>query len=85
MAFCFIKGEYTIDYLQVIQQLKKLYNDLDLPYPDVILTDYEAVLIRSINQLFPKAINVTYIQYVNNNITTNYSKYFDTEETWDAF
>ena len=85
VAFYFIKGEYTADYLQVIQQLKKLYNDLDLPYPDVILTDCEAVLIRSINQLFPKAVNVTYIWYVNNNVTTNYSKYFDKDETQDTF
>lgn len=85
VGFCFMKSEFTEDYIWVLLQLKKLYNKLDLPDPDVILTDCEGALMRSIDDVFPGAVNITCIWHVNNNVKTNCNKSFDSNKAWEEF
>jgi len=41
--------------------LKELYNYIELPYPNVILTDYDKSLIAATSEAFPSSELLLYI------------------------
>ena len=85
IGFTFIKAEYILDYKQVLQQLRDLYDELDILYLVVVLIDAQDSLINTYGLVFPDAKRMLYIQYIENNITTNYSQYFADREEFDTF
>ena len=85
VAFAFMKSEHTPDYVWVIEQLKELYNELDIPYPSVLLTDTQGALINACVTIFPTSAHMLCIWHIENNITKNCSKYFAKQEDFDTF
>ena len=59
--FVFMKSEYISDYVWVMKQFKALYNELDIPYPKVLLTDAQGVLINAYVIVFSDAAYMLYI------------------------
>lgn len=65
--------------------LNELYNYIELPYPNGILTDHDKPLIIATSEAFPSSKILLYIQHVNNNVTTNYKKLFLFDNDQEAF
>ena len=61
VGFAFIKFEHTSDYVWVLKQLKELYNELDISYPDVLLTNASNALINIYTTIFLETSHILYI------------------------
>lgn len=85
VGFAFMKSEFTKDYQWVMQALKELYDELDLPYPEVLLTDCEFALIRASGIVFPEAQRIVCIWHIDNNVLKKCALYFRTKDEWEAF
>lgn len=85
VGFAFMKAEHIPDYQWVLQQLRDLYDELDIPFPVVLLTDSQDSLISACGLVFPEAKHMLCIWHIENNITTNCSKYFAKREELDTF
>ena len=85
VGFAFMKAEYTEDYVWVMEQLRDLYDELGIPWPDVLLTDYQGALINACGIIFPEAEHMLCIWHIENNVTTNCRNHFDEQEEWDNF
>ena len=84
-AFAFMSSESTEDYLWVIEQLRELYQHLDIPDPSVLLTDCQLALIRACWTVFPKADALLCIWHIDKNVETHCRQYFDTMDDWEDF
>ena len=88
-AFCFMKGENYSDCTWVMQALKRLYDHLDLPYPETILSDGDKALTPALRRVFSdseyRVNHALCVWHMNNNITTNCKKLFSTNELYDEF
>lgn len=79
--------ETTLDYIWVMQQIKGLYSLLTLSDPVVIIIDMEWGLMNAITSIFPR-LGIAYLLctwYINNNITINCKKIFNSKKAWDKF
>ncbi len=85
LGFAFMSSEHTPDYVWVLEQLKELYDELDLPYPDVLLTDAQVALMNACTTVFPEAAHMLCIWHVHNYVVAKCSKYFDDTEDFNAF
>ena len=59
--FTFIKSKYISNYVWVMKQLKALYNELDIPYSKMLLTNAQETLINAYVIIFPNATHMLYI------------------------
>jgi len=58
-GMCFLKGENQEDYEWLIATYKGLYKELDIPLPEVWLSDGEANIPKAINkEISPTAIHL---------------------------
>ncbi len=85
VGFCFMEAEKTADYVWVLEQLKLLYTQLDLPDPAVILTDCERGLINALRSVFRGSSHLLCIWHIDKNVLVNCRKHFDIEEDWQTF
>lgn len=90
VAFCFMKGETFGDYCWVLEALKRLYDHLNLSYPEVILSDGDKALALAILYVFGrrefgrgKMHHALCVWHINNNFTEHCKKYFKTKDDWD--
>ena len=58
VGFAFVRGEKTPDYTWVLTQIKALYGELGISWPNIILTDAEKALIASIPVVFPNTAHL---------------------------
>ena len=84
-AFAFMSAENTEDYVWVIQQLKKLYDHLEIPDPGVLLTDCQLALVKACWTVFPQAEALLCIWHIDKNVETNCMQYFDKMDDWVDF
>jgi MULE transposase domain len=82
-CFAFLKSETMNDYSWALDEIKKIFNDSDMPH--VIVTDRELALMNSIKLVFPSTKNLICLWHVNKNITANCKKLFNTEQEWENF
>jgi len=84
-----MKGESYSDYEWVIEALKRLYDDLDLPYPVTVISDGDKALSGALFHVFEEVEHyVNYILciwHINQNTVANCKKYFATNEEWEVF
>lgn len=87
VAFCFIAQEKTPDYIFAMQQLKSLYQTLELSSPTVAVTDMERSLINAIREAFSLShtTHLLCIWHINKNVFVNCRKDFATKEEWEEF
>ena len=85
VAFAFMKDETVSGFKWMLEQLKLLYNELDIPYPDVLLTDCDKHLMTASLRVFPDADHIICIWHVDNNVNKNCNLHFDTKEEWEDF
>lgn len=77
MFFSFpIISDQPSDYTWVLQQLKTMYLDLELPDPTVIVTDMERGLMAAIPFKFPTANHILCLWHINNNVIADCEKSF---------
>lgn len=87
VAFCFIAQEKTPDYTFAMEQMKSLYETLELPPPTVAVTDMERSLINAIREAFPLShtTHLLCIWHINKNVLVNCRKDFANKEEWEEF
>ena len=78
-------SEYTNDYLWILEQLRELYDDHDLPYPRVILTDCQRALVNACGEVFRDAETLLCIWHIDKNVEKHCRQFSDTSEAWDDF
>ena len=85
-----MKGESFGDYCWVLEAFKRLYDHLDLPYPDVILSDGDKALAPTILYVFVRrelgrgnVYHALCVWHINNNFTEQCKKYFKTVQEWE--
>ena len=67
-AFSFQVGENEENFIQSLQSLKKLYKHLDIPDPQVILTDHDLVLMKIIKAIFSNTMNLFCVWHIDMNV-----------------
>jgi len=88
IAFCFMKGESFDDYVWVMEALKRLYEKLVLPFPEVILSDGDKALAPAIQHVFEGYGRVTHalcVWHINNNVLEHCKKFFAIQEDFELF
>ena len=77
VAFCFLSAEKTADYDWLLAALKELYVKLDLPNPNVLITDAEKGLLKAIPTNFPSPAteHLLCLWHINKNVTAHCKKY----------
>ena len=84
-GFAFMSAEYTADYEWVLEQLKELYDELGIPYPDVLVTDAHHGQQRACASIFPGATSLLCIWHINTNVEKHYLNLFSNQEDWEDF
>jgi hypothetical protein len=85
IAFAFMLHETTTDYTWVLEQLKAVYRRLNLPDPEVNITDRDSGLILASHQVFPATRHILCIWHIDKNVLANCKGQFATEENWNDF
>ena len=84
-GFAFIANEKDNDYLWLVKMLQRTFDELNLPYPQVICTDRELALIKAIGKVFPDTNHTLCVWHINKNVTAHCKKSFSSEEEWTEF
>ena len=84
VAFAFVSKETFEVYKWLLECVKDLYEYLDIPDPDVILTDAQNSLIQAITIVYPLASHLLCLWHINKNVVVHCKKCFD-NETWEEF
>ena len=84
-GFAFMSAEHTADYEWVLQQLMELYDELGIPYPDVLITDAHQGLQGACANILPGATSLLCIWHVNNNVEKHCLNLFANKEDWEDF
>lgn len=85
-GMCFMKGEDLEDYKWLIQTIKELYQELDIPLPLVWLSDGEINIPKAIAlTISPTAIHILCIWHIERNIVDNCRKYIREKDAWNTF
>ncbi|ODQ70146.1 hypothetical protein LIPSTDRAFT_6236 [Lipomyces starkeyi NRRL Y-11557] len=74
-AMCFVRSEKTSAYTCVLQQLKEIVFPAEAP----------SVIMKSIEEVVPTAINQLCRWNIEQNIMKNCRRYFDTVADFDSF
>ena len=77
VAFAFVLKKTFDVYKWLLEFVKDLYKYLDIPNPDVILTDAQNNLIQAITIVYQLASHLLYLWYINKNPVIHYKKWFD--------
>jgi hypothetical protein len=85
VVFAFMVSEYTIDYQWTLQELKKIYEKLELSNSTVIITNCERALVNVISLEFPTVGHIFCTWHINNNVWINCKKQFETKKAWETF
>lgn len=85
-SLCFLKGEDLEDYEWLIQSIKELYQELDIPLPLVWLSDGEANISKAIaSRISSNAVHLLCIWHIERNIVDNCRKHLRETEAWNTF
>ena len=89
-AMCFLKGEKLEDYCFLIRAYKELYQELDIPLPEVWFSDGELNIPVAIAQeIGDSAVHILCCWHLEQNVLTNCYKHFrgrtDSNELWIQF
>ena len=76
-AFTFVSKEVFEVYKWLLECVKDLYEYLNIPDPDVILTDAQMSLIRAITIVYPLASHLLCLWHINKNVVIHCKKWFD--------
>ena len=96
IAFAFLRGEHTDDYVWALERLKSLYEVGQVQLPSVILTDCAEACMNAVDICFPDSISLLCLWHANKAVLTNCRPTFilpklgldlldDNEEKWQAF
>ncbi len=85
VGFAFLSMETVEDYEWVLQCIKNLYLILDIPDPNVIITDADRSIIWAISHKFPFGAHLLYLWHLNKNVLSHCKKLFEDEESWTEF
>ena len=78
-AFAFISKETFEVYKWLLKCVKDLYEYLDIPDPDVILTNAQNNLIQTITIVYPLTSHLLCLWHINKNVVVHCKKWFDNE------
>lgn len=85
-SLCFLKGEDLEDYKSLIQLIKELYQELDIPLPLVWLSDGEANISKAItSRISPNGVHLLCLWHIERNIVDNCLKCLCEAEAWNTF
>ncbi len=83
VIFCFMTQETTVDYCWILRQLKTLYDQFsDLT---IFVIDMKRDLMHVIVVKFLNSHHLFCIWHINNNVTMNCKKAFNTKKEWTNF
>ena len=85
VAFCFLTKEGVEDYQWMLQQLRRLCDETDVPDPIVVVTDNEKSLIAALPRVFPTTRHLLCLWHINKNVWTNCKAWFDGDDEWKEF
>jgi MULE transposase domain len=96
IAFAFLRGENTEDYLWALERLKTLYEISQIQLPSVILTDCAEPCMNAVDACFPDSVSLLCLWHTNKAILTNCRPAFflpklglhqveNNNEEWQAF
>ena len=77
VAFAFVSKETYEVYKWLLECVKDLYEYLDIPDPNVILTDAQNSLIWAISIAYPLASHLFCLWHINKNVVFHCKKWFD--------
>ncbi len=77
IAFAFVSKETYEVYKWLLECVKDLYKYLDIPDPNVIVTDAQNSLIRAISTVYPLASHLLCLWHTNKNVVVHCKKWFD--------
>ena len=85
-GMCFLKEENLEDYEWLIQAIKELYQHLDIPLPNVWLSDGEVNIPKTIViKISSTVVHLLCVWHIDYNIMTNVRKHFAINEEWDRW
>lgn len=84
VAFVFVSKETFKVYKWLLECVKDLYEYLDIPDLDVILTDAQNSLIWAITIVYLLVSHLLCLWHINKNVVVHCKKWFD-NETWEEF
>ena len=82
VGFCFLSSESVEEYQWVLDCIKKIYIELDIPDPTVLATDGDRSIIKAIAaipKIFPAAKHLLCLWHINKNVVSNCKKAFDSD------
>ncbi|KAI5395113.1 hypothetical protein KIW84_061638 [Lathyrus oleraceus] len=74
VAFAYMESEQTDNFCWVLEKLKELFVKKDL-CPRVILTDRDLALMKAIEIVFPRSINLLCRFHINKNVSAKCKQY----------
>lgn len=80
VAFAFISGEETQDYLWVFERLRSLYETCNARLPSVIVTDGDKACMNAIRMVFPSAASILCLWHANKAVQRNCKSTFQPKE-----
>ncbi|XP_077221058.1 PKS-NRPS hybrid synthetase cheA-like [Tasmannia lanceolata] len=82
-CFAFLQKEETEDYVWAL----KMFHDMldNVSKPTVIVTDRELALMRAIQVVFPRAMNLLCVWHIEKNILSKCKRHFQDGDIWDIF
>lgn len=83
LALVFLCSETEDDYTWTLRGLRKMLGEG--PFPAVMVTDREQVLILAAQVVFPIISIILCRWHVGKNVIKACKRHFETEETWSAF
>jgi hypothetical protein len=85
VAFCFMTKKKQNDYVWVLEQLKRLYQQLQFSDSTILLTNMKKDLMNDCRLIFLESNHLLCLWHINNNVLINCKKKFIIKETWKKF
>jgi hypothetical protein len=85
VVFCFMTKKNQNDYVWILQQLKLLYQKLELSDLTIFVTDMKRELMNDRLLFFSDANHLLCTWHINNNVLINCKKSFFIKEAWEKF
>jgi histone-lysine N-methyltransferase SETD2 len=85
VSFCFMMKEKLNDYVWILQQLKNLYQQLEVSNLTVIIIDMKKALMTTRILILSDTAHLLCTWHINNNVLINCKKSFITKKTWEKF
>ena len=83
IAFAFLSGETEGEYFWVLSQLRSIYEQYDIAFPSVILTDRCLACMAAIARCFPSAASLLCLWHANKAVVAYCRQGFVTKDSED--